>query len=85
MLVNRKEKIQMRTDIYFCFKNNEDDGFYVAAETRNRARSMFADETGHKYADVRSNIARRGVVCAEKVFTENTPQLARFGLGYREE
>lgn len=75
----------MRTDIYFCCEKGNDAGLYVAAGTRNRARSMFADETGHRYADVRSNIARRGVVCAEKVFTENTPQLARFGLGYREE
>lgn len=75
----------MRTDIYFCCEKGNDAGLYVAAGTRNRARSMYADTTGCRYADTRSSMVKSGVVCAEKVFTENTSQLKRLGLSYREE
>lgn len=73
-------------NIYWCFEKNDYFGLYVIAETRGKAKQIFADEIGESYIDIRSHIYRRGVNERKGIIeAEDTKLLNKYNLEYADE
>lgn len=73
-------------NIYFCFEKSDYSGLYVIAETRGKAKRIFADEVTEYFTDIRSHIYRKNVKGKEGIIEpEDTKLLKKYNLEYHDE
>jgi hypothetical protein len=73
-------------NVYWCHEKDDYKGLFVKASTRGRAKLLYSDYVECKMIDVRTSIARRGILPEyfEGVI-EYEAELEKYGLSYSEE
>ena len=74
-------------NIYWCYEKYDSCGLFVIAETRGKAKLLFANEVDEDYIDIRSQIYRRGVFenVSGIIDPEDTELLEKYGLEYTDD
>lgn len=76
----------MTQNIYWCEEKGEQGGLFVIAQTRGKARQLYAEYIECRYIDVRTSLMRRGVnedfSCI--ISNPNSALLKKYKLEYQE-
>ena len=71
-------------NVYLCSFKNDEWCCYVAAITRNKAKSLFYEywKSDGDYTDVRCCVVKRGVQIPTGVYDMDCEELEKLGLHY---
>lgn len=75
-------------NMYWCCVRDSDSGCFVVAETRGKAKALYAQYDGmENFIEYRAQTMRRDIDASIKpgVYDENTPELALAGVKYIED
>ena len=77
----------MAQHIYWCEEKGEFGGLFVMAQTRGKAKQLYANYIECNYTDVRTSLARRGVneIYSCVIDDSGSPLLKKYNLEYLEE
>lgn len=69
-------------NIYFCHERGGEEGLYIIAESKGRARSIYSRFEGVRFIDVTCRAVLRGVRGEEDILQVGNPKLKEYGISY---